>query len=573
MLHKMLVPAVLSVALLAVVAGVGAWGMAQQRTALEELSSNYLEKRRLTNNVRFELATIRSDVYRLFTLMNNYDAAKVKAERAAIGKRLDDAARSLESVHLAGTDEDEKLVKAAGAAIAKYRAKADDAIDMGSVDVNTGTAMMMSADESYQAMLDSVNALAKFINEASASMLKGTAARASTSLLAIVVLAVAAAIAAFAVAVMLARRVVASLAGSVRAAGELAEGRLDARIDTSGKDEAGDVARALERMRQAFVRVIGDVQSSTEAVSVASREIAQGNQDLSSRTEQQASNLQQTAASMEQMTSSVKQNADAARQANQLASAASEVAARGGSVVQQVMATMGDITASSRKIADIIGVIDGIAFQTNILALNAAVEAARAGEQGRGFAVVAAEVRNLAQRSAQAAREIKGLISDSVSKVDAGSGQVQEAGTTMQEIVMQVRRVTDLIGEITSSTLEQSSGITQVNQAVTQLDQMTQQNAALVEQSAAAAESLREQAARLAAAVALFRLQAAEASAARLAAPAPQPAASTQAAPRAAATAATVAKPKPRPTTVAAAPASPGKTVAAAAAGDDWQEF
>jgi methyl-accepting chemotaxis protein len=206
------------------------------------------------------------------------------------------------------------------------------------------------------------------------------------------------------------------------------------------------------------------------------------------------------------MTSSVKQNADAARQANQLATAATTVAAKGGVVVGQVVSTMDEISASSRKIADIIGVIDGIAFQTNILALNAAVEAARAGEQGRGFAVVASEVRNLAQRSAQAAREIKGLISTSVEKVENGSRLVNEAGTTMDEIVAQVKRVTDLIGEITSSTLEQSNGIGQVNQAVTQLDQMTQQNAALVEQSAAAAESLKEQAVRLAQAVAVFHL-------------------------------------------------------------------
>jgi methyl-accepting chemotaxis protein len=228
---------------------------------------------------------------------------------------------------------------------------------------------------------------------------------------------------------------------------------------------------------------------------------------LSSRTEQQASNLQQTAASMEQMTSVVNQNAETARQANQLAMGATQVAAKGGAVVGEVVTTMDAITASSRKIADIIGVIDGIAFQTNILALNAAVEAARAGEQGRGFAVVAAEVRTLAQRSAQAAREIKGLIGESVDKVETGSRLVADAGQTMGEIVQQVKRVSDLIGEITSATLEQSNGIGQVNQAVTQLDQMTQQNAALVEQSAAAAQSLRDQASHLTDAVAVFKLR------------------------------------------------------------------
>jgi methyl-accepting chemotaxis protein len=266
-------------------------------------------------------------------------------------------------------------------------------------------------------------------------------------------------------------------------------------------------------MREAFARTIVDIRGTSESIRTASSEVAQGNQDLSSRTEEQANSLQQTAASMEQMTSTVKHNADTAGQASQLASAASEVAGRGGVVVAQVVARMGDIAQSSRKIEEIIAVIDGIAFQTNILALNAAVEAARAGEQGRGFAVVAGEVRSLAQRSAQAAREIKGLIADSVTKVESGSSLVNEAGQTMGEIVAQVKRVTDLIGEITHATLEQSAGIGQVNQAVTKLDQMTQQNAALVEQSAAAAQSLKDQADRLAEAVAMFKVGQAEAKA------------------------------------------------------------
>jgi methyl-accepting chemotaxis protein len=268
---------------------------------------------------------------------------------------------------------------------------------------------------------------------------------------------------------------------------------------------AGSLLDGLREMVASLRRTVSHVRQSTDSIATASGQIAQGNADLSSRTEQTASNLQETASSMEQLTGTVRQTADSAHTANQLASSAAQVARRGGEVVSQVVSTMDEINTSSKKIADIIGVIDGIAFQTNILALNAAVEAARAGEQGRGFAVVAGEVRSLAGRSAEAAREIKGLIGTSVDKVEAGSRLVQDAGQTMSEIVASVQRVTDIIGEITAAASEQSQGIGQVNAAVTQLDQMTQQNAALVEQSAAAAQSMREQAHTLAEVVSVFR--------------------------------------------------------------------
>ena len=320
------------------------------------------------------------------------------------------------------------------------------------------------------------------------------------------------------VAMFIAWRITRSVTDPLKEATEAAQrigaGDLGGTIHVRGRDETADLLSALIKAQQALAVTVRQVRSGVESVALASREIAQGNADLSARTEQQASNLQQTAASMEQMHSAVKNNAESARQASQLASSATEVAAKGGAVVGEVVSTMEQISASSRKIADIIGVIDGIAFQTNILALNAAVEAARAGEQGRGFAVVAGEVRSLAQRSAQAAREIKALIGESVEKVETGSRLVHDAGSTMGEIVQQVRRVNDLIGEITSATLEQSGGIGQVNQAVTQLDHMTQQNAALVEQSAAAAASLHQQADRLSDAVAIFRLSRDEAASA-----------------------------------------------------------
>jgi len=294
------------------------------------------------------------------------------------------------------------------------------------------------------------------------------------------------------------------------AAALIAGGDLSVRLEVHNDDEIGQLMVAMNGISGSLSQVVGQVRRGADQIATASGEIASGNLDLSSRTEQQASSLEETAASMEQLTSTVKQNADNARQANQLALTASTVAGQGGSVVAQVVATMDSINQSSKKIVDIISVIDGIAFQTNILALNAAVEAARAGEQGRGFAVVATEVRNLAHRSAAAAKEIKQLIGDSVDKVDAGSALVAQAGVTMAEVVGSVARVTDIMAEITAASEEQSTGIEQVNLAITQMDQVTQQNAALVEEAAGAAEALQEQAAHLAQAVRVFTLAAAD---------------------------------------------------------------
>jgi len=297
------------------------------------------------------------------------------------------------------------------------------------------------------------------------------------------------------------------LGEAVKVAQTVAAGDLTSDIAVSGKDETGQLMSALKNMNDSLARIVAEVRVGTEAIATASNQIASGNLDLSSRTEEQASSLAETASSMEELTGTVKQNADNARQANALAMSASDVASKGGSVVSEVVHTMGSINESSRKIVDIISVIDGIAFQTNILALNAAVEAARAGEQGRGFAVVAAEVRNLAQRSAAAAKEIKALIGDSVDKVGAGSRLVDQAGATMDEVVASVRRVTDIIGEITAASDEQTSGIQQVNTAIAQMDDATQRNASLVEEAAAAAESLQGQADRLSNLVSIFKVK------------------------------------------------------------------
>ncbi|WP_151638260.1 methyl-accepting chemotaxis protein [Noviherbaspirillum aerium] len=352
---------------------------------------------------------------------------------------------------------------------------------------------------------------------------------------------------------------------AVKVAAGVADGDLTQQIEVRSNDETGQLMRALKNMNDSLVQIVSQVRTSTETIGTASTEIAAGNQDLSARTEQQASSLEETASSLEELTSTVKQNADNARQADQLAQSASEVANRGGMVVSQVVETMGSINESSKKISDIISVIDGIAFQTNILALNAAVEAARAGEQGRGFAVVASEVRNLAQRSAAAAKEIKSLIDDSVQKVDAGSRLVGQAGSTMNEIVQSIQRVTDIMGEITAATQEQTSGLDQINQAVSQMDQVTQQNAALVEEAAAAAESMREQAGGLAQAVGVFKLDGMHMAAAvsvpafRAAAPAARPAANSLAVAKSAA-----------PVRIKASAPAPAPKISAA---DGWEEF
>lgn len=311
---------------------------------------------------------------------------------------------------------------------------------------------------------------------------------------------------------MLARAVLRPIREVIAYFERMAAGDLSQRIEQRTRNEMGQLFGALGRMRDGLASTVGTVRESTEAIHGSAREIADGNADLSRRTESQASSLEQTAASMEELTAVVKQNAENARAASQLAVTASETASRGGDVVQEVVTTMRDIAEASQKVSDILTVIDGIAFQTNILALNAAVEAARAGEQGRGFAVVAGEVRTLAQRSASAAKEIKGLIEASGNRVEVGTRLVERAGSTMAEVVQSVKRVTDIMGEISAASVEQSSGIEQVNMAVTQMDEMTQQNAALVEEASAAAAALETQAARLRESVALFRLSSHEAS-------------------------------------------------------------
>ncbi|MBE3023915.1 methyl-accepting chemotaxis protein [Janthinobacterium sp. BJB1] len=376
-------------------------------------------------------------------------------------------------------------------------------------------------------------------------------------------LSIAATFIAIALAILISRSISRPLAEAVKVAQRVASGDLSGSIDARGSDETGLLLQALKAMNDNLQGIVARVRHGTDAIAHGSREIASGNMDLSSRTEQQASSLEETASSMEELTSTVKQNGENARQANQMAQSASSVASKGGQVVAEVISTMDSINASSKKIVDIISVIDGIAFQTNILALNAAVEAARAGEQGRGFAVVATEVRNLAHRSAAAAKEIKILIDDSVQQVGLGSTLVHQAGSTMEEIVSSVRRVTDIMAEITSASNEQEAGIEQINQAITEMDAVTQQNAALVEEAAAASEALQGQAGSLAEAVSVFKLDGTQA----------LPAAQVQAI-RAPARAPAKPAAVPRVTATAAPARNADKAGALAVAADaEWEQY
>ena len=496
--------------LLLVLSAAGAvWGFAQQRQALDLLVRTHLPSYAFAADFESGLRDINGLVNRSL----GYEAMGFNAQEVgAVDKALDATFKSLaqqlkqrNAVPGLGAEEQAGL-KALATSFATYEKSVRDTLDMKSAGAVVAATFLSTAQKEYDKLLADLSRSSMSKLKLAGDDAARSSAQAGQALTAV--------IAATAVAFVLGGVLSASLArGLVRRVGQLsadvnqlASGDLARPITTHGRDEIGRLMGDLEQVRQRLAQSLQAVQQASESVRLAAGEIAAGNADLSHRTERQAGNLQQTASSMEQLSTTVQQSADTARQANALAGAATEVAVRGGEVVGRVVSTMQDITTSSRRIADIIGTIDGIAFQTNILALNAAVEAARAGEQGRGFAVVAGEVRTLAQRSAEAAREIKVLIGDSVDKVEAGARLVGDAGQTMEEIVTQVKRVSDLIGEISAAAGEQSAGIGLVTGSVSELDQVTQQNAALVEQSAAAAESLKHQSQRLVEAAGVFRI-------------------------------------------------------------------
>ena len=455
-----------------------------------------LQHLREVTTAQAQAGQIHAGVYRTVALIASLDDKAVQAYRAALRQQIDATAKVVQAV--AGSQPEGSPLRASVARIqadlVKYGKQADNAVDMASVDPNTGVAAMHSADASFKAVSQAMAEIVSGIEKAADQDATDSASQAQRTTALLMLGSALATLGTLAACVLMLRKVMQALRSAGAVATAVADGDLSLAEHSARADEIGDLQRALARMVLQLRESMQTVQGTAQSLAGSSAEIATGNLDLSQRTEQTASKLQQAAGLLNQLRNAVGHSADAAQQASGLARAAAAVAQRGGAAVGQVVSTMDDINTASKRIADIVGTIDGIAFQTNILALNAAVEAARAGEQGRGFAVVASEVRSLAQRSAEAAREIKGLIGSSVEQVNAGTRQVREAGATMTEIVQSVHRVETIIGEITAASGRQRDDIGQVSQAVGSLDHMTQQNAALVEQSAAAAEQLRDQA-------------------------------------------------------------------------------
>jgi len=488
----------------AVITGIGVWRLQELAHTTRQLATIDNEKLQLAvqwrqtidlNWVRTRAAILDSDTSRIAAWQADMD--KTSEVTLASRKRI---------IELVQTDVGKQLIADIDAAREAYRTPRANVMKARKAGEDVSAALERDLKPLAEAYVNSILKLEQRQQAIYDATLKEAEEKASSGRTILITGGVLAILLGAAAAFVLSRSITVPLRTAADSARRIADGDLTQPIDTAGRDEAAQLLQALKGMQDSLVRVVSNVRGNAEGVASASAEISQGNNDLSARTEQQASALEETAASMEELSSTVRQNADNAQQANQLAKSASTVATQGGGVVAQVVDTMKGINDSSRKIADIISVIDGIAFQTNILALNAAVEAARAGEQGRGFAVVAAEVRNLAQRSAQAAKEIKELITASVDRVAQGTTLVDQAGVTMAEVVGAIQRVTDIMGEISAASIEQSSGVAQVGEAVTQMDQATQQNAALVEQSAAAASSLKAQAEQMVQAVAVFKL-------------------------------------------------------------------
>ena len=521
--HKIMVAPGVAIIFLMVLGVMSYSVLTYQNSTIAGLFNNRFTNYQIASGSAQDISEVHSNVYRLFTWLGNLKEDKIDQITAEQKAKIDEVTQTMTGfAGRSDIDADElKVAQAIIVKLGKYKSDVDTAIDMSKADFNMGMSAMQTADSDFQIMIKDFDDLVRLEQQLAQENYERASAAFGKAVLAMIAILVFALVTSAGIAVFMSRKIVGQIGGELDYAADVirkvSEGDLTVAVETKAKDQSS-LLFALKHMSKNLTNIVTDVRSTTDMITTASKEIATGNSDLSQRTEQQASSLEETASSMEELTSTVKQNAENAKHANQLAATASDIAVKGGQAVGDVVQTMASISTSSKKIVDIISVIEGIAFQTNILALNAAVEAARAGEQGRGFAVVASEVRNLAQRSAAAAKEIKTLIGDSVDKVDAGSKQVDQAGATMSEIVTAVKRVTDIMAEIAAASDEQSSGIEEVNQAIVQMDNVTQQNAALVEEAAAAAESMQEQANNLFAAVSVFKVAGGKEGAQRLAA-------------------------------------------------------
>ncbi len=554
----------------ALIASIGVWQLGSVKAANKEIATGQVQRSLLAQSWA---QMININWVRASAALKTQDTAYIEAlqaDMAATSKAISENQKQLET--LLKDDKTEQLMAAVAQSRTVYVNARAELIKKQKAGEKISDAVDRDLRPLAQAYLNNVDQVARHAREGLELAQSKAEAAATSTQLALGAGAAVSLVLGLLLAVLVTRSITTPLQQALEAVQGIASGDLAHEIRAHGEDEIAHLMQALSAMRENLARIVSHVRQGSEGVATASAEIASGNHDLSSRTESQASALEQTAASMEELSSTVKQNADNARQANQLAMSASTVAVQGGEVVGQVVETMKGINDASRKISDIISVIDGIAFQTNILALNAAVEAARAGEQGRGFAVVASEVRSLAGRSAEAAKEIKSLISASVERVEQGTVLVDQAGSTMHEVVSSIRRVTDIMGEISAASQEQSLGVAQVGQAVTSLDQTTQQNAALVEQMAAAASSLNSQAGELVQAVSVFKLAGAQSGAVALrastrsASPKPYPATADRRGPnRAAQAPVNAASPAPA--------AAPKLSAKAPPAVDDWEAF
>ena len=502
--QKMLIVPVVALACLLAMGALSYFAMQQNESRMRALKDVTLTAERLANQQAIALGQVHADVYAKIAIAASLSDEQFKQFGAQTDGQLNAIAQGLKELKQfsgAATEADQALP-----GLERYRASVAQALDLASMDPNTGVAAMQNAATHYQQVRGQLRQVLQNLDHRTVDALQETKnAGQRAGWLSLGTMAIGFALLAL-IATWVARSVVRPIDEACRAAESLAAGDLTMRIDARGQDEVGKLSRALATVLTNWNTLLGEIRQAGSTITVEASEIALGNADLSARTESQAYSLQETASSMHALTDTVRENASHAHQANQMVLSTSNVALEGGRVVGQVVETMGSIKASSGRIVDIIAVIDGIAFQTNILALNAAVEAARAGEQGRGFAVVATEVRGLAQRSATAAREIKQLIEDSVARIETGSELADSAGRTMGDIVASVQQVTEIMNDITAASQRQSKGIEEVNNAITEMDELTQRNAALVEQSAAAAQSMQDQAHELLRVVDAFRL-------------------------------------------------------------------